>query len=75
MCVQWVEAICDYLGKKRNEIEEERPRERSGESLWSCFWSWCLSTLMIAHRETPDGKRENERVEREIWGEEQRGRR
>lgn len=25
------------------------------------FWSWCLSTLINAHRETPDGKRENER--------------
>ena len=24
------------------------------------FWSWCLSTLINVHRETPDGKRERE---------------
>ena len=25
------------------------------------FWSWYLSTLINAHRETPDGRREKER--------------
>lgn len=72
-----MEAICDNLrGKKGVGLgrrDSERERQRVSAEL---FWSWCLSTLINAHRETPDGKeRENERVEEEIWGEEHRGRR
>lgn len=31
------------------------------------FWSWCLSTLINAHRETPDGKEEKERARMKGW--------
>lgn len=72
-------AICDcFRKKKERDWGRETQREKQRVSV-ELFWSWCLSTLINAHRETPDGERmkerENERVEEEIWGEEYRGRR
>lgn len=74
----WVEAICDYLRRKKKKSEGGRLGDRSSKSWWSCFGHgpWALINV---HRETPDGKREkggeNQRLGKEIWGEQRLGRR
>ena len=81
VCRGWGLSVTIW-GKKKQKWDWGRETQREKQRVSAeLFWSWCLSTLINAHRETPDGKGErkgesqNKRVEKEIWGEEYRGRR